>query len=106
MVACILIFRILLTTSSVTAGHHELPLHLRRPEEEEEDGQQSEPSEKSQSLMIQNGYSLYERRPLKVLDGFLAELRLDVIGPEPLDHLDVGGEVPEGLQSEASCQSG
>jgi len=47
------------------------------------------------------GYLLDERGSLKVQDGLLAELRLDVVRPEPLDHLDVGGEVPEGLEQQS-----
>lgn len=42
-------------------------------------------------------YLLYECGSFKVLNGLLTELCLDVIRPEPLNHIDVGGEVPEGL---------
>lgn len=48
------------------------------------------------------GHLLYERGSLKVLNGLLAELRLDVVGPEPLDHVDVAGGVPEGLRGGAN----
>ena len=44
-----------------------------------------------------NSYSLDEHRSLKVLDGLLTELGLDVVRPEPLDHRHVGREVSEGL---------
>lgn len=47
------------------------------------------------------GHLLYERRPLKVGDGLLAELILNVVGAEPLDHVNVAGRVPEGLRGDA-----
>lgn len=47
-------------------------------------------------------YSLYESGSLKVLNGLLTELSLDVVGSQPLDHVDVGGEVPEGLDSDTT----
>ena len=46
---------------------------------------------------VVNSYSLDEHGPLKVLDGLLTELGLDVVRPQPLDHRHVGGEVSEGL---------
>lgn len=48
---------------------------------------------------IIGGYLLYECGSFKVLNGLLTELCLDVVNPEPLDHIDVGGEEPEGLSS-------
>uniref|UniRef100_A0A6B0TY14 Putative secreted protein n=1 Tax=Ixodes ricinus TaxID=34613 RepID=A0A6B0TY14_IXORI len=52
---------------AVAAGHHELPLHLR---------------------WLDNGGLL------KVLDGLLKELRLNVVGSQPLNDLNIGWEVP------------
>lgn len=44
-------------------------------------------------------YLLYECGSFKVLNSLLTELCLDVVSPEPLNHIDVGGKVPEGLNS-------
>lgn len=48
--------------------------------------------------------SLYESCSFKVLDGLLTELGLNVISPEPLDHINVGGKVPERLNSSPIAQ--
>ncbi len=48
---------------------------------------------------VTSGYLLYERGSFKVLNGLLTELCLDVVSPEPFNHIDVGGEVPKGLDS-------
>lgn len=59
-----------------------------------------QPGERQYTRHLQNpgGHLLYERGPLKVLDGLFAELCLDVVGAEPLDHVDVAGRVPKGLR--------
>lgn len=48
---------------------------------------------------ITSDNSLYECSSFKVLNGLLTELCLNVVSPEPFNHIDVGGEVPEGLDS-------
>lgn len=91
------------TASSVAAGHHQLPLDLGGPERRSRgkpawsEATHSAPSEWG----TPGGHLLYERGPLKVLDGLLAELRLNVVGAEPLDHVDVAGRVPERLHGDA-----
>lgn len=52
---------------------------------------------------ILNGDLLNERGSLKVLDGLLTELGVDVVSPQPLNHIDVGGEISERLDSETRC---
>lgn len=50
------------------------------------------------------GYLLYECGSFKVLNGLLTELCLDVISPQPLNHIDVGRKVSEGLDSKTTKQ--
>lgn len=95
------------TASSVAARHHQLPLDLSRSEGHSREGKPAEwePARSASQASdggTSSGHLLYERGSLKVLNGLLAELRLDVVGPEPLDHVDVAGRVPEGLRGSAN----
>lgn len=42
-------------------------------------------------------FLLYQCSSFKILDGFLKVLLLKVVRPQPGDHADVAGEVPERL---------
>lgn len=46
---------------------------------------------------VTTGHLLYECGSFKVQNSLLTELRLDVVSPQPLNHIDVRREVSEGL---------
>lgn len=52
-----------------------------------------------------SGYLLYECGSFKVLNGLFKILLLKVAIPKPCNHIDVRGEVPEGLGSIRQHQS-